>query len=663
MPGVIVFNRRWGIGSDDFVFPAAGELILRIAWVLVLAVVLAAHNDLLSICGGGHLLRVYYIGMLVLLSLSITLSAVTVYISSRGTIVDGTQRAKLPYLLYARIVFILPDLAWTAIGTKWAFDDFSGKQCMSDVVAAVRGAVIVGWLLQLALIVGVLVVFDPYGHEHSQLNLSASRHVWKLRCRLLCCCVTSSDQTTTAFDEVAQLLADYFHDIDVVATDIVAGLILTQHEQQMRATRLDADSTAVSTRSSASLLPTEATGSSTPHYHRPSWMTIQNAAHYMKFAGASYGWPFFVYNNLLCGPCRLWCDCRCCSCVRSSDNILDDNCCSCHVSAILQKTGIQRTDIVYANFTNKIYETPFYVAVDHKHQSVIVALRGTLSLEDALTDMMVNTDVVSVITDVNEAKAHSGILRAATYVANILSQKNVLQMAFDKAPGYQLVITGHSLGAGTAGLLAVLLRPQYSNLMCFAFSPPGWLVSLSLSQHMKQFVCSVVLGKDLVPRLGLVTMHRLKRQMIESLNSCPHPKYRILIGGVFHALCCGSNVTANDTHHDSSLEHQHLLSSHSCVQPRQYTDEQSSGDDSWPWTQTSLYLPGCILYIHEVDQIRGCCDRPHYSASWAEPELFDEILVGAKMVSDHMPDAVQQALELMAGESGSQHSVQTEIII
>ena len=32
MPGIVVCNRRWGMGSDDFVFPAVAEIILRLAW-------------------------------------------------------------------------------------------------------------------------------------------------------------------------------------------------------------------------------------------------------------------------------------------------------------------------------------------------------------------------------------------------------------------------------------------------------------------------------------------------------------------------------------------------------------------------------------------------------------------------------------------------------
>ena len=37
----------------------------------------------------------------------------------------------------------------------------------------------------------------------------------------------------------------------------------------------------------------------------------------------------------------------------------------------------------------------------------------------------------------------------------------------------QLVVTGHSLGAGTASVLAFLLRRLYPDTVCYAYSPPG----------------------------------------------------------------------------------------------------------------------------------------------------------------------------------------------
>jgi len=48
---------------------------------------------------------------------------------------------------------------------------------------------------------------------------------------------------------------------------------------------------------------------------------------------------------------------------------------------------------------------------------------------------------------------------------------------------YQLVITGHSLGAGVAAILALLMRDdsKYCGLQCFAFSPPGGLMRSAVS--------------------------------------------------------------------------------------------------------------------------------------------------------------------------------------
>ena len=41
---------------------------------------------------------------------------------------------------------------------------------------------------------------------------------------------------------------------------------------------------------------------------------------------------------------------------------------------------------------------------------------------------------------------------------------------------YGLVLVGHSLGAGVASLLAILLKKHYQNLHCYAYSPPGGLL-------------------------------------------------------------------------------------------------------------------------------------------------------------------------------------------
>lgn len=41
----------------------------------------------------------------------------------------------------------------------------------------------------------------------------------------------------------------------------------------------------------------------------------------------------------------------------------------------------------YASFHNSVFQTPFYVAIDHSTKSIVVAVRGTMSLRDAITDL------------------------------------------------------------------------------------------------------------------------------------------------------------------------------------------------------------------------------------------------------------------------------------
>lgn len=80
----------------------------------------------------------------------------------------------------------------------------------------------------------------------------------------------------------------------------------------------------------------------------------------------------------------------------------------CQFNSILQTTGLQYRDFIYVSFHNQvcislvvavyclkailnsvsepnfmlqIYEIPFFVALDHKREAVVVAVRGTLSLK------------------------------------------------------------------------------------------------------------------------------------------------------------------------------------------------------------------------------------------------------------------------------------------
>lgn len=61
----------------------------------------------------------------------------------------------------------------------------------------------------------------------------------------------------------------------------------------------------------------------------------------------------------------------------------------------------------------------------------------------------------------NGVRVHRGMLKGAHYVYDVLKTHNVLEDLKMLNPDYTIVVCGHSLGAGIATLLTLLLKYLY----------------------------------------------------------------------------------------------------------------------------------------------------------------------------------------------------------
>lgn len=92
-------------------------------------------------------------------------------------------------------------------------------------------------------------------------------------------------------------------------------------------------------------------------------------------------------------------------------------------------------------------------------------------------------------------------------------------------PGYKLVITGHSLGAGTAGLVGMLLIDgmlcnswlvtwvDFPDLVVYGYGTPK-CVSESLAARSERFMHSFVVGIDVIPRLSMLSLYHLGQRCL-----------------------------------------------------------------------------------------------------------------------------------------------------
>jgi sn1-specific diacylglycerol lipase len=123
-----------------------------------------------------------------------------------------------------------------------------------------------------------------------------------------------------------------------------------------------------------------------------------------------------------------------------------------------------------AEWSNTLEHKPFCLLVDREHCEVIVAIRGTLSVTDIATDAMAHPHplppgVEGAAADHGKAAAHGGVCKAAMALERTLVGSGVLGRLLlgdtSSCKGFALIITGHSLGAGVAAVLALLIRDTW----------------------------------------------------------------------------------------------------------------------------------------------------------------------------------------------------------
>ncbi|KAM9261646.1 diacylglycerol lipase-beta isoform 2-T4 [Cariama cristata] len=632
MPGLVVFGRRWAIGSDDFVLPGAFELFVRLVWWIGILALYTVHKGQFN-CPGGGLLHSYLLVLLILLTSIICALSALVYISMQGTISNPGPRKSLPKLLYTRLFLYLPEFIWAVVGAVWVSD--SSVHCEKTVINVITGTVIASWVIIIFTIVGVVIVFDPLGGKKTfyltnsvNRNLESSQsgqllynvkstatRVWEKRIRLLCCCIVQDDDHRVAFTSIAELFRAYFSDTDLVPSDIAAGLTLL-HQEQDKMESYSEEPEEVLCHSPSSLVRDELD------------IELENAAHYMLFAAAAYGWPYYIYTNPFTALCKLTGDC--CGNRPTDSDITGSDRHNFHFGSILKITGLQYRDFIHISFHNKIYEIPFFVALDHKKEAIVVAVRGTLSFEDILTDLSADCEDLTLADVIENGFVHKE---------------------------YKLVIVGHSLGGGTASVLAIMLRNSFPTLRCYAFSPPGGLLSKSLADYTKHFIVSVIVGKDLVARLSMPNMEDLKRRIVRIVANCNRPKYQILLRGCWYEVFGGDPdnfPTELDSRNQNALT-QPLLAEESLMvhrSPSYNTLEDESHLNSPP-QYPRLYLPGKIIHIvEESTSKRLCSSNIEYMARWSNETAFSSILISPKMITDHMPDVVLKALNSLSREHG-----------
>lgn len=161
-------------------------------------------------------------------------------------------------------------------------------------------------------------------------------------------------------------------------------------------------------------------------------------------------------------------------------------------------------DTIVRSHEGGVFSPKYVLLADEERRELLLVVRGSASILDFCTD------VCLVNEPFQDGQGHRGMVHAANWLVRHVEGE--LADLTEQYPDFDVVLTGHSLGAGVAALATMLLRPAFPSARCIAFATPA-SVTRELAEDCREFVTSVVNGDDCVPRLHQHSLLKLQREI------------------------------------------------------------------------------------------------------------------------------------------------------
>lgn len=329
--------------------------------------------------------------------------------------------------------------------------------------------------------------------------------------------------------------------------------------------------------------------------------------------------------------------------------------------------GVSEDDMFYTNYKAGIEATPYAVVLDHAWNSVIVAIRGSQSIDDMMSDLTIDRTELSRVGEKYGFHgigrfAHKGILGCAEWVTDDLLRVEALdKLLFNddaEYKNYQLRIVGHSLGAAAASLVALFLRSKFPTVRAVVYEAPGCTMCWTLAEEACNWCISFVTGMDVITRFTIESMADLRDEMLVNIARIKVPKYLVNRnrGIQAHGIDAVREFLAEALYPADDIPESKFLDS--VREFRRYyklkMEKRMNDADS------GLYLPGRIIHMvagfdsvyeetkpntlftsDEEAREKVEAEKEKCISYWANREDFRVVILSPHFLSDHGTDEVK----------------------
>ena len=317
-------------------------------------------------------------------------------------------------------------------------------------------------------------------------------------------------------------------------------------------------------------------------------------------------------------------------------------------------------EIVTTQEASQTHRPAYWIVLDHTQRAIVVAVRGTWSPHDVLTDLCCVTQEFDDDGNIPELGSsvfgqqrrkqrrcgHQGMLEAAKVLHGDV--KTILQQLTEQHPEFSLVLVGHSLGGGVASLLGTLLEQQYPDLRVYLFGAP---CVAPANAKLHNNIVSVVTDGDPFCRLSLGHVADVSQALMQ-LCEDPILRYDILL---------------RTNHQPQTMDESDLRWCFETMETLRSTKMEAE----------KLFPPGRILLMSTGRSMVALPSRGRKRLKFSHPtsnaatdnikkhgptlrevpvDYFRDLLVGPRMVdlSRHIPSLYENTLRAMADNTTMQ---------
>ncbi|PON62591.1 Fungal lipase-like domain containing protein [Parasponia andersonii] len=336
-----------------------------------------------------------------------------------------------------------------------------------------------------------------------------------------------------------------------------------------------------------------------------------------------------------------------------------------NAASLARHSMLRESNVLKFVKNSSVMRPGYYIGVDTHKKLVIFGIRGTHTVYDLITDIVSSSD--GEVT-VEGYSTHFGTAEAARWLLH--HEMETIRKCLVKYEGFRLRLVGHSLGGATASLLAIMLRKK--SLKELGFSPDivtaiGYAtppcVSKELAESCSDFVTTVVMQDDIIPRLSVASLTRLRDEILDTdwMSVVEKEDWRSFIDLVTNAKQVVSSMQdvarkladyAKFRKTENSSDNL-VAGKQSSASPRAALTTKTGYETSVAvktggsacTVPEELFVPGSVYYLKRNLSSHSGSPREFFTLWKRNPgEHFQRIVLSSNIISDHKCDSHYYAL-------------------